>query len=101
MGVMRHAALRAQRQQIFWQELIMRTENTSWPSLSQKKAITIFRCVAFKKVIKKMSRICYGFWAAGAGVFFGAVGAFAGVAPSGRISVVVLMESSWEKSLSR
>ncbi len=98
---MRHAALRAQRQHIIWQELIMRTENTSRPSLSQKKAITNFRCVTFKKVINKRSRICYGFWAAGAGVFFGAACVFAGVAASGRINVVVLMESSWEKSLSR
>lgn len=101
MGVMRHAALRAQRQHIFWQELIMRTENTSRPLPCQKETVKIFRCVAFKKVIKKMRRICYGFWAAGAGVFFGAAGAFAGAAPSGRINVVVLMESSWEKSLSR
>ena len=50
---MRHAALRAQRQHIIWQQFIMETEDTSWPSLSQKKAITIFRCVTFKKVIKK------------------------------------------------
>jgi len=98
---MRHAALRAQRQHIFWQEVIMRTENTSRPSLSQKKAITNFRCVTFKKVINKRSRASYGFSVAGAGVFFGAAGAFAGVAASGRINVVVFMESSWEKSLSR
>ena len=50
---MRHAALRAQKQHIIWQEVIMKTENTSWSLPCQKKTITIFRCVTFKKVIKK------------------------------------------------
>ena len=31
----------------------MKTENTSWSPPCQKKTITIFRCVTFKKVIKK------------------------------------------------
>ena len=57
MGVMRHAALRTQRQHIIWQQFIMKTENTSWPSLSQRKAITNFRCVTFKKVIKKKAAL--------------------------------------------
>jgi hypothetical protein len=54
---MRHAALRAQKQHIIWQEVIMKPENTSWPPPCQKKTITIFRCVTFKKVIKKKATL--------------------------------------------
>ena len=54
---MRHAALRAQKLHIIWQEVIIKTENTSWSPPCQKETITIFRCVTFKKVIKKKAAL--------------------------------------------
>ena len=89
---MRHAALRVHEQHMIWQQTFIEMRIRSGSSICQKKTITKFRCVECKKVINEKGLFFYGLAAAGF---------LAGAAPGGKINVVVLMESSFSKFLSR
>ncbi len=54
MRVMQHAALHAQGQHIIWQQIFIKRKNTPRPPLSQRKVLTNFRCIEFKKVIDEI-----------------------------------------------
>jgi hypothetical protein len=93
---MRHAALRVHGQPMIWQQVFINIESIAWTPLCQRRSARSFRCVILKKVIKEVCHYCCFEGTAG----LAAAGAFA-AAPGGSINIVVLMESSLSKSLSR
>jgi hypothetical protein len=99
MGVIQHAALHAHEQHMVWRQVIMKIDNTSRSPLSQKKTITKDWMHKTQKSNQSLKTLNYCFGGAAAGL--AAAGVLAGAAPGGRINVVVLIQSSLSKLLSR